>query len=62
MAGREAVPRAAITTDLIVGFPGESEADFDDTLSLLRAVRYHSVFSLITVRCTNHPVGQAHDG
>ena len=42
---REAVPRAAITTDLIVGFPGESEADFDDTLSLLRAVRYHSVFS-----------------
>jgi tRNA-2-methylthio-N6-dimethylallyladenosine synthase len=42
---RETVPRAALTTDLIVGFPGESEADFDDTLSLVRAVRYHSVFS-----------------
>lgn len=42
---RETVPRATLTTDLIVGFPGESEADFDDTLTLLRAVRYHSVFS-----------------
>ncbi len=39
-------PRAiAISTDLIAGFPGESEADFQDTLSLLDEVQYDSVFS-----------------
>ncbi len=35
----------SITTDIIVGFPGESDADFDATLSLLDAVEYDSVFS-----------------
>jgi tRNA-2-methylthio-N6-dimethylallyladenosine synthase len=35
----------AISTDIIVGFPGESEADFEDTLSLLDQVQYDSVFS-----------------
>jgi tRNA-2-methylthio-N6-dimethylallyladenosine synthase len=35
----------SISTDLIVGFPGETEADFRDTLSLLDAVQYDSVFS-----------------
>ena len=34
---REAVPGIALSTDMIVGFPGETEADFDDTLSLTRA-------------------------
>jgi tRNA-2-methylthio-N6-dimethylallyladenosine synthase len=34
-----------LSTDMIVGFPGETAADFDDTLSLTEAVRYHSMFS-----------------
>jgi tRNA-2-methylthio-N6-dimethylallyladenosine synthase len=42
---RETVPGVAITTDMIVGFPGETDADFDDTMTLTGAVRYHSMFS-----------------
>jgi tRNA-2-methylthio-N6-dimethylallyladenosine synthase len=40
-----ALPDVALSTDMIVGFPGEADADFDDTLSLTRAVRYGSMFS-----------------
>jgi tRNA-2-methylthio-N6-dimethylallyladenosine synthase len=42
---RTAMPDIALSTDTIVGFPGETEADFNDTLSLTAAVRYHSMFS-----------------
>jgi tRNA-2-methylthio-N6-dimethylallyladenosine synthase len=42
---RSAKRRTAITTDVIVGFPGETTADFDETLSLLDAVKYDGVFS-----------------
>ena len=35
----------ALSTDIIVGFPGETEKDFDETLSLLEQVQYDSVFS-----------------
>lgn len=41
---RRAMPDIAITTDLIVGFPGEREEDFQETLSLLREVRYDAIF------------------
>jgi tRNA-2-methylthio-N6-dimethylallyladenosine synthase len=44
-AVREAVPGIALSTDMIVGFPGETEADFEDTLSLTAEARYHSMFS-----------------
>jgi tRNA-2-methylthio-N6-dimethylallyladenosine synthase len=42
---REAIPGVAISTDMIVGFPGETEADFNETMTLTSAVRYHSMFS-----------------
>ena len=42
---RERLPEVALSTDIIVGFPGESEADFEDTMSLTAAVGYHSMFS-----------------
>lgn len=42
---RAQVPDIALSTDLIVGFPGETDADFEDTMSLVRAVDYHYVFS-----------------
>jgi tRNA-2-methylthio-N6-dimethylallyladenosine synthase len=42
---REAIPGVALSTDVIVGFPGETAQDFDETLSLTEAARYHSMFS-----------------
>jgi len=42
---RETIPGVALSTDVIVGFPGETEADFEETLSLTRAARFHSMFS-----------------
>jgi tRNA-2-methylthio-N6-dimethylallyladenosine synthase len=42
---RRAVPGISLSTDVIVGFPGETREDFEQTLSLTRAVRYHSMFS-----------------
>jgi len=42
---RKAMPDIALSTDMIVGFPGETDADFEATLSLTAAVRYHSMFS-----------------
>ncbi len=42
---REAMPDAAITTDIIVGFPGETDADFDDTLTLVEEARFAGAFT-----------------
>jgi tRNA-2-methylthio-N6-dimethylallyladenosine synthase len=42
---RAAMPDIALSTDMIVGFPGETAAEFDETLSLVEEVRYHSIFS-----------------
>jgi len=39
------MPEAAITTDIIVGFPGESDADFEQTLDVVRAARFASAFT-----------------
>jgi tRNA-2-methylthio-N6-dimethylallyladenosine synthase len=42
---RAAMPEAAITTDIIVGFPGETDADFEATLDLVRASRFAAAFT-----------------
>src|SRR5215469_1031304 len=42
---RAAIPDAAITTDIIVGFPGETERDFEDTLDVVRQARFAGAFT-----------------
>lgn len=42
---RERIPHAAITTDIIVGFPGETEEDFQDTMDVVRQARFASAFT-----------------
>jgi len=44
---REAAPDITISTDIIVGFPGETEEDFEQTLEMARKVRYDSAFTFI---------------
>ena len=44
---RELMPELVLTTDIIVGFPGETEADFEDTMSLIEEVRYDAMFTFI---------------
>ena len=44
---REFVPDCAITTDIIVGFPGETEEDFEQTLEVVEEVRYDSAFTFV---------------
>ena len=44
---KAAVPDVSITSDIIVGFPGETDEDFEDTLSMMAEVRYDMVFSFI---------------
>jgi tRNA-2-methylthio-N6-dimethylallyladenosine synthase len=44
---RSAIPDLALTTDLIVGFPGETEDDFQQTLSLVEEVRFDGAFTFV---------------
>lgn len=44
---KAAVPEIAITTDFIVGFPGETEADFEETLSLVDQIQFDSAFTFL---------------
>ncbi|MBJ6364111.1 tRNA (N6-isopentenyl adenosine(37)-C2)-methylthiotransferase MiaB [Paenibacillus sp. MAHUQ-46] len=44
---KQAIPDVVLTTDMIVGFPGETDEQFEDTLSLVREVGFHSGFTFI---------------
>ena len=52
---RKAVPDIALTTDIIVGFPGETEEDFEETMDVVRKVRYDSAFTFIYSKRTGTP-------
>ncbi len=52
---KEEIPDIALTTDIIVGFPGETEEDFEETLDVVRQVRYDSAFTFIYSKRTGTP-------
>lgn len=52
---KKAVPDISLTTDIIVGFPGETEEDFQETLDIVRKVRYDSAFTFIYSKRTGTP-------
>ncbi len=55
---RDAVPEIAITTDLIVGFPGETEEDFLETLDVVRRVRFDNAFTFLYSKRTGTPAAE----
>ena len=58
---RSAVPGIALTTDIIVGFPGETEEDFSETLDVVRRVGYESAFTFIYSKRTGTPAATKTD-
>ena len=58
---RKAVPDIAITTDIIVGFPGETEEDFLETMDVVRQVEYDSAFTFIYSKRTGTPAATMKD-
>ena len=55
---RDAVPDIAVTTDIITGFPGETEEDFEETMDLVRRVRYDSAFTFLYSIRTGTPAAE----
>ncbi len=52
---RRAIPDISLTTDIIVGFPGESEEDADDTIDVIRKVRFDNAFTFVYSKRTGTP-------
>ena len=47
---QERIPDVVFSTDIIVGFPGETEEDFEDTLDVVRKIKFEQVFMFIYSR------------
>ena len=58
---RTAMPDIAITTDIIVGLPGETEEDFEETMDVVRQVEYDSAFTFIYSKRTGTPAAAMED-
>ena len=58
---RDACPDIALSTDIIVGFPGETERDFEDTYSIVERVGYHQVFTFIYSKREGTPAAKMVD-
>jgi tRNA-2-methylthio-N6-dimethylallyladenosine synthase len=58
---REQVPQASITTDLIVGFPGETDNDFAETMDLLEKVRFDAAFTFVYNKRSGTPAAEMTD-
>jgi tRNA-2-methylthio-N6-dimethylallyladenosine synthase len=58
---REKMPDICISTDIIVGFPGETDADFEDTISIVKEVGYDMMYSFIYSKRTGTPAAEMED-
>lgn len=58
---RKVIPEIAITTDIIVGFPGETEEDFQDTIDLINTVKFDSAFTFMYSRRKGTPAAEMED-
>ena len=58
---KERIPEVSLTSDIIVGFPGETYEDFCETLSLIREVEFSSLFTFIYSRRKGTPAAEMED-
>ncbi|WP_024864738.1 tRNA (N6-isopentenyl adenosine(37)-C2)-methylthiotransferase MiaB [Butyrivibrio sp. FCS014] len=58
---RERIPDVAITTDIIVGFPGEGEAEVDDTIDVIKKVQFDNAFTFIYSKRAGTPAAKFED-
>ncbi|WP_088227675.1 tRNA (N6-isopentenyl adenosine(37)-C2)-methylthiotransferase MiaB [Desulfosporosinus sp. FKB] len=58
---RELLPQATLTTDIIVGFPGETEEDFEQTLAMINSVHYSQAFTFMYSKRSGTPAASMED-